>query len=85
MYKITDRYFDVTRVGHQFDIKSINIQGHQYVIKIIYLSTAVSRKYFAFYAVTFMNSLSSVIVESISLIVFKKKLNDHCQPKNILI
>ena len=63
---------------HLFEMKSTNTRGHQYVVKIRHSSTTTRRNYFAFRVASVWNSLFSDIIGSVSLNVFKKKLDDHC-------
>ena len=81
-YKITHEHFEDNCVKHLFAMKSTNARIHQYAIKIRHLNTTIRRDYFAFPVASVWNSLSSDIVGSSSLNVFKKKLDDHCLTRN---
>ena len=83
-YKITLGHFEDNCVKHLFEMKSTNTRGHQYAIKIRHSNTTIRRNYFALRVVSVWNSLSSDIVGSVSLNVFKKKLDDHCLTRNIV-
>ena len=48
------------------------------------LDIQTPRNYFVFRVAFIWNSLSSDIVGSVSLKVFKKKLDDHCLKNNIV-
>ena len=83
-WKITHGHFEDNCVKHLFEMKSANTRGHQYAIKIRHSNTTIRRNYFALRVVSVLNSLSSDIVGSVSLNVFKKKLDDHCLTSNIV-
>ena len=83
-YKITHGHFEDNCVKHLFEMKSANTRGHEYAIKIRHSNTTTRRNYFAFRVASVWNSLSSDIVGSVSLNVFKKKLDDHCLTRNIV-
>ena len=83
-YKITHGHFEDNCVKHLFEMRSANTRGHQYTIKIRHSNTTTRRNYFAFHVASVWNSLSSDIVGSVSLNVFKKKLDDHCLARNIV-
>ena len=84
-YKITHGHFEDNCVTHLFEMKSTNTRGHQYAIKIRHSNTTIRRNYFAFRIASVWNSLSSNTVGSVSLNVFKKKLDDHCLTRNIVL
>ena len=83
-YKIAHVHFEDNCVKHLFEMKSTNTRGHQCAIKIRHSNLTITRHYFAFRVVSVWNSLSSDIVGSVSLNVFKKKLDDHCLTRNTM-
>ena len=82
--KITLGHFEDNCVKHLFEMKSTNTRVHQYPIKIRHLNTSIRRNHLAFHVVSVCDILSTDIVESVSLNVFKKKLDDHCLTRNIV-
>ena len=85
-YKITHGLMDIEDncFKHLFEMKSTNTRGHQYTIKIRHSNTTTRRNYLAFCVASVWNSLYSDIVGSVSLNVFRKKLDDHCLTRNIV-
>ena len=82
--KVTHGHFEDNCVKHLFEMKSTNKRGHQHAIKTRHSNTTIRRNYFVFRVAFVWNSLSSDTVGSVSLNVFKEKLDDHCLSRNVV-